>query len=306
MASSGEPKFRLHREHGLQGLRERGEEAVRSLLHLLGTPDARDRNTVREILVELDSLSLDPLVTVLEAGGPEPSWAGEGLAPAPPRDPVSLDGWRRRERRLVCDILGRMGRPEALPAVLSVLQDTSWTHRAAAAEAIGRIGVPETVTDVCALLDDPHPQVRVKAAWALGRIESESVAPCLVEALGDSYFGVRWVATVALARRPEGWEALRQRLAGGDEDLWIMALDAACEGGAPGDTATCVEAVGALLGMSPEALSRGGVSLFPTMSLLAGSPVLSKAVREEVLHWMQKLARQGITRPTQVSGPGSN
>jgi hypothetical protein len=306
MASSGEPKFRLYREHGLEGLRERGKETVRSLLHLLGTPDARDRNTVREILVDLDSLSLEPLVGVLEAGGPEPSWAGEGLAPAPPRDPVALRGWRRRERRLVCDILGRTGRPEALPAVLSVLEDTSWTHRAAAAEAVGRIGAPEAAAAICAILDDPHPQVRVKGAWALGRIESDSVVPCLVEALGDPYFGVRWIASAALARRPEGWEALRHRLAGGDEDLWIMALDVGCAGGAPEDTATCVDVLGVLLEMSRESLSRGGVSLSPTTARLAESLAVPEAVREELLEWMQRLPRRGITGPAPASGPGSN
>lgn len=292
MASSGEPKFRLFREWGLEQLEGRGRETVDSLLHLLGTPDARDRNTVREILTEMDSLSLAPLMRVLEEGGGEPSWAGEELAPRRPEDGVPLEGWRRRERRLVCDILGRIGSPEALPAVLTVLEDPSWSLRSAAAEALGRIGDPRSVPALCHALGDRHPQVRVKAAWSLGRMDSVSVLPCLVRALSDDYFGVRWLAAEALARRPGGMRLLLGRLRGGDEDLWIMALDAGCRGiESPEDFfgSDCAKMLGLLLRTPGGALSRRGHSLRFTLARLADDSLLPETLRDDLREWMAAL-----------------
>jgi len=137
------------------------------------------------------------------------------------------------------DVLAATGRQEAIPYLLSALDDPELEYEAAmglsdysdsrvgealfprlrhpshhvrlfAAQAMGKTGRHDAVPILVELLGDSSEFVRENAAKALGLLESTIATRPLIEALGDHNQTVRHVAAWALARigSPEAVDAL--------------------------------------------------------------------------------------------------
>ena len=88
--------------------------------------------------------------------------------------------------------LGAIGSPEAMPALLPILEDHHALLRASAANALGKIADPEAIYPLQRALSDPDPAVKWNAASALGRIADTDTLPLLTPLLQDrtEVFGV--------------------------------------------------------------------------------------------------------------------
>ncbi len=123
------------------------------------------------------------------------------------------------------DILGRIHALEAVPWLLSRLDDPDGNVRARAAHALGAIGVVDAAPALRkALADDAWP-VRAMAAKALGRVHDLEAIPALCVALRDREWWVRANAAEALKLAgPPGIEALEAML----DDTDLYATHQAC------------------------------------------------------------------------------
>lgn len=123
------------------------------------------------------------------------------------------------------DILGRIHSLEAVPFLLSRLQDPESDVRARAAHAIGSIGVVDAAPALKTALADPAWAVRAMAAKALGRVRDDRAVPELCAALRDREWWVRANAAEALRLAgPKGIEALEGML----QDYDHFATHQAC------------------------------------------------------------------------------
>jgi len=95
--------------------------------------------------------------------------------------------------------LGKIGNPQAVPALLQALKDKEWRVRWAAAEALESIGDPQAVPALIQALKNEDLWVRQAAAGALGKI-GVPVVPALMEALKDRDEDVRGAAARALLK----------------------------------------------------------------------------------------------------------
>ncbi|HEX6220815.1 MAG TPA: HEAT repeat domain-containing protein, partial [Acidimicrobiia bacterium] len=95
----------------------------------------------------------------------------------------------------------------------------------AAVEALGDIASPDSAQKLQSMLQDERWQVRAKSATSLGGILDTSSTPLLSMALRDESFWVRRNSAAALARAPDGIDALYRAL----DDFDPYAADAAAE-----------------------------------------------------------------------------
>jgi len=123
------------------------------------------------------------------------------------------------------DILGRIHALEAVPWLLSRLDDPESNVRARAAHALGAIGVVDAAPVLRKALTDAAWPVRAMAAKALGRVHDLEAIPALCVALRDREWWVRANAAEALKLAgPPGLEALEGVL----EDADPYATHQAC------------------------------------------------------------------------------
>ncbi len=92
----------------------------------------------------------------------------------------------------------RLGNGEALPLLLTALQDKKKLVRACAAEALGELGDRRAMEPLLMALQDIDPNVRSKAARALGRLGDQQAIEALIDALSDQEWPVRKFAAEAL------------------------------------------------------------------------------------------------------------
>jgi curved DNA-binding protein CbpA len=101
-------------------------------------------------------------------------------------------------RRKTCDILGRMGNPQGVPALVRLLNDTDRFVRRRAAKALTRTYDVSAVGPLINALRDRERKVRYRSAEALGKIgDRKAVAP-LIKSLKDPRSTVRRKTIVAL------------------------------------------------------------------------------------------------------------
>jgi HEAT repeat protein len=133
-----------------------------------------------------------------------------------------MDGFPRlnaHAKLAALDILGRIRSLDAVPWLLTRLEDGEPDVRARAAHALGAIGVVDAAPALRAALGDAAWPVRAMAAKALGRIHDVAAVPALCDALRDREWWVRANAAEALkVAGPRGVEALEEMLA--DDDLF--------------------------------------------------------------------------------------
>ncbi len=67
-------------------------------------------------------------------------------------------------------VLGRLGKPRSVPALVRALGDTNPTVRGSAASSLGRIGDPAARDPLARAQQDPNPMVRRMAAKALAEL----------------------------------------------------------------------------------------------------------------------------------------
>ena len=102
------------------------------------------------------------------------------VAPPPPSDLLRLirdDEARTRRRAALA--LGRVGLPEAIPALQQALMDPEVEVRQMAAFALGLIGDPSARPALTSALKDSDPLVQGRSAQALGLIGDKSDAPAI-------------------------------------------------------------------------------------------------------------------------------
>src|SRR5512138_1118552 len=102
------------------------------------------------------------------------------VAPPPPSDLIRLlSDEEARTRRRAALALGRVGLPEAVPALQQALGDAEFEVRQMAAFALGLIGDPSARPALLNALKDGEPTVQGRAAQALGAIGDKSDAPAI-------------------------------------------------------------------------------------------------------------------------------
>ena len=108
-----------------------------------------------------------------------------------PGDPEAADlAEERRARRL-----GGDGDPEAVPALVALMDHRGPWVRAAAAEALGRLGDPAAAPVLVPALADAHYWVRGRAAQSLGLLGDPEAIPPLIDGLTDPGRAHPWMAT---------------------------------------------------------------------------------------------------------------
>lgn len=175
-ASSGEIKYRDLVKPSEDSLIAMGDSAAKYLAFKLKSTDARERLTLVEI------------------------YRGIGKA-GTPYLLKALDTDNKDQLRATARCLADVKDPVAIPDLLRLAGNEDYTIRSEALTAIGRTGGGSRLAmDVAAFMSDSVPLVRKSCMVALGRIHSEQSLPDLVQALNDTYFGVRLTAYDALVK----------------------------------------------------------------------------------------------------------
>ena len=119
----------------------------------------------------------------LSVAPPPATQGGRNVLPLPPPPPDLirlLEDGEARIRRRAAIAVGRVGLPEAVPALVKLLQgDTDVEVRQMAAFALGLIGDPSAVEPLRAAVADPVPLVAGRAAEALGLLNDTASAPAI-------------------------------------------------------------------------------------------------------------------------------
>ena len=145
--------------------------------------------------------------------------------------PVLLDAWDDPAvlpmRGWVAEALGLAHEPRALPLLERLLGAGDDDERVRACRAVGRIGGPDALAALLPVLDDPYAPARAQAARALGELGDPAAATALGERLSDPAWWVRANAGEALRRLGEpGRDVLRAALEGPDRYARDRAAEA--------------------------------------------------------------------------------
>lgn len=134
-------------------------------------------------------------------------------------------GWERSS--LVVEALVRISAPAA-GSVSVLLRSPVWQVRREAAALLGKMGEPSVVPALIRALMDEAEWVRASAAEALGQLREPRGVSALIETLADRSEGVRLRAIGALAALgdPRAEDGLLEALARGPRRLRIAAADA--------------------------------------------------------------------------------
>ncbi|MEC4806817.1 MAG: HEAT repeat domain-containing protein [Jaaginema sp. PMC 1079.18] len=96
-------------------------------------------------------------------------------------------------------ILGKLGNPDAVPALLAFLEDNFYYgSKVCVAQALGQLRDDRATFPLIKALTHSESEVRETAAWALGQIQDTKATKPLTDALQDSDSQVREVAKKAL------------------------------------------------------------------------------------------------------------
>jgi HEAT repeat protein len=191
-ASSSALQYEALRKPARRLLVKRHEESVPYLVTRLDTDDVRERIAVENVLVEIGSPAVDPLI--------------QSLGRESERDDTT------RGARLAAGILGKIGDARAVAPLVEARGHSTWKVRASVAEALGRIGDAAAVPGLVDLIEDENEIVRKSAAAGLGRVAQanedeaaldERAVEALAAALGDASYSVRGSAARALATTGE-------------------------------------------------------------------------------------------------------
>ena len=175
-ASAGEIRFTDRVQPAKDSLGAMGATAARWMTYKLRCSDARERLTVADVYEKIGKVATPYVVPFLDSSGEDmPTNAAR--------------------------CLGRIADTAAVPPLIAQLGHRHYRVRSEVATALGKLKDPRATDGLVLRLDtDPDSDVRKSAAVALGAIANGRAAPSLLHALGDSFFGVRQSAQVALTQ----------------------------------------------------------------------------------------------------------
>jgi HEAT repeat protein len=187
LSSRGEPRFREWRTYAFDRMVEDTLATIEYLRTVLGTDNARERHTIKDILRKIGEPAI-PMLT----------------------DAV-LDNTARAKSEASW-ILGLIGSREAFEALFELSRSEDWKLRSSALSAIGKL---EDLTDedmarlelrVGEVLTDAGEVVYVRkdAAYATGKQGLCGVLGLLVDALADPHQAVRFSAAEAIRELSRG------------------------------------------------------------------------------------------------------
>ncbi len=173
IASSGAMKYREMVQPTMDDMAEYGEEIIPFLMPQLGTTDARERITLRQIFQKI------------------------GLAAVPSLNDALMTADSLTLSR-VCLFLFYIPDSSSVENLLTVTDNNYYWVRYQAIRALGKIGDVRAENGIRSLLSDPNELVRTMAAVSAGRLNHPDLTSDLIIALDDSYYGVRMSARDAL------------------------------------------------------------------------------------------------------------
>lgn len=166
---------RLAAAHALAQLK--ATEAVEPILRSLALPLAWPLQRCTEILFEMGTSVIEPLLAAQRGG----------RLPAP-------------ATTVVIRVLGMLHAVPAVPILLKYLKHTDTEIRVSSAKALGQIGTRDAAKPLRDALADAEWPVRSAAATALGAINDRDAIPALAAHLADPAWWVRFNAAQALYR----------------------------------------------------------------------------------------------------------
>jgi len=181
LSSRGEPRFREWREYAFERMVEDTLATIDYLRTVLGTDDARERHTIKDILRKIGEPSVHMLTEAIVHGSPpaksEASW-----------------------------ILGLIGSREAFDPLLDLSRSDNWKMRSSALNAIGKLedltaeDLSRLEVRISEVLVDKDEVFYVKkdAAYASGKQNLCGVIALLVGALKEKHYAVRFSAAEAI------------------------------------------------------------------------------------------------------------
>ncbi len=177
--NDSEPAVRLSSARALGKVGDR--HAVERLIAALRGWQADEREVLREALVEIGPLAVEPLLAVMKDPDEEVRRAAavtlEKLGWQPMSEAQAVEYWTARRRWVE---LIELGAP-AVPALLGFLEDANPDNRLAAADALASLEDPRSVPLLIDLLSDARPLARQSAArglenlHALGVLDSDNL-----------------------------------------------------------------------------------------------------------------------------------
>ena len=171
-----------------------GEVGAQSLVSALESPEPRQRELARRILIRLDTKATSALSASMQTA-PVPIQKEIILILGQMKNNKALEnlfeilkGENYKLRILAAEALAENGDSQAIPHLLVALGDSDPDVRIAAVIALGTFRDPETYINIADLLDDVEINVRIATAKTFEKIHATSTVPYLVEALYDSFW----------------------------------------------------------------------------------------------------------------------
>ncbi len=175
LASSGEVMHRDLVQPATDSLAAMGAAAVPRLIEIYDTQDARERQTINNILVKIGKPAVPYLVNSL-----------------------TLDNAEQVGR--ICATLGEIKDTSAVEGLIKAVVHADWRVRSEAVGSLGKIGDSRGNGAMTYLLLDTVGLVRKSAAVAAGALLFEPTVKTLVNMLADDFYGARLCALEALVK----------------------------------------------------------------------------------------------------------
>lgn len=170
-------------------------------------------------LMTFDRRSPSEYLQEVRGGGPNRRWQAafelsrsiNRVKPGPEREALAAETLRvygglsrnRPEdvpvRRYLALVLGKLGDPAAVPALLASAKDPDSETRLYSIWSLGMLADPRSLDAVLEASQASDPGERKMAAYVLGRLRSAAAIPRLKVLAEDSVADVRWNAAIALA-----------------------------------------------------------------------------------------------------------
>jgi HEAT repeat protein len=173
IASSGSVKYKDMVQPAIDSAAAIGGPAVPRLLSKLDTKSPRERVALSQILKKIGSPAVPALLVS-----------------------IKLDNGLAVERAATS--LGEIGDTSAVDGLLGIVGHSRWQVRDQAIGSLGRLKSHRADAAVMAAMADSIGLVRKSAAVACGQMGINQSIPELVHLLGDSFYGARMPASLAL------------------------------------------------------------------------------------------------------------
>lgn len=106
-------------------------------------------------------------------------------------------------------ILGKLGDPRAVPALIQALKDSDESVRGVVATSLGKLGDPSSANALLAATHDPSEFVRNQAKASLEKVAAQRTTPAIAETKGARFF---LAVGFAQGKDPAGLKLVRESL----------------------------------------------------------------------------------------------